>query len=242
MTSALGRATSWPGVAPPASLQGQGLKSLLCRGEAAAAGKGSVLPRTPGWVEKGGSVAFRNDVVKGMGTVVFVLFPSGLLGAGARMAVPPWSPTRNVAGSPRECPRAPRTRGGSRGFAQGSSRTSVGARIPLPAREQEGQREPSPLRALPPAPSPRRPGPTGRPPVAVGRADGTAEAREGCLFLTSGLPRCSPPRATGCPGLGAATQECPARTCGGAPVQKWEVRWGGLSLALHLKRTEDPSP
>lgn len=77
-----------------------------------------------------------------------------------------------------------------------------------------------------------------------GRADGTAEAREGCLFLTSGLPRCSPPSATGCPGLGAATQECPARTCGGAPVQKWEVGWGGFPSLCILKglRTLPRSP
>lgn len=80
------------------------------------------------------------------------------------MAVPPESLTRNVVGSPRQRPGAPGTRGGSRGVTQGSPRTSVRARTALPAREQEGQRDTSPEQTPPPAPSPRRPGPTGRPP------------------------------------------------------------------------------
>lgn len=50
MTSDLGRDTSCPGVVPPAFLQGQGLKSLLCQRRGSRGRKR--LPRRPGWVEK----------------------------------------------------------------------------------------------------------------------------------------------------------------------------------------------
>ncbi|XP_064491948.1 MAPK-interacting and spindle-stabilizing protein-like [Pseudopipra pipra] len=76
---------------------------------------------------------------------------------------------------------------GSRGVGEESSCTSVGARTPLPAREQGGQRElPIPARALPPAPSPWRP-------------DGAAWAPEGCPFPAPGLPRSSAPAAGAVP-------------------------------------------
>lgn len=197
-----------------------------CAREAAAAGKGSGLPRRPGCVEKGGWVAFRNDVVRGMGTVVFVLFQPGLralclLGAGAGFHQGP------RLGMLREAPGSAPGLWGHAGAAATWYKAPPARRYepepPCLAREQEGQRQP-------------RPG--GAPPAALGGAHGTAGAR----VLSPGKP--GTPGGTGCPDPGAAAQECCAHTCRGAPVQKWEVWWGDFPSLCILKglRTLPRSP
>lgn len=133
---------------------------------------------------------------------------SGLDGGSTRV------PNSECCGKRPERPGAPGARGGSRGVAQGSSRSSVRAGTPLSAREQRGQREPSPVPAPPPAPSPRRPGPT----VAVAGPKGR-RGLGGCLLPTPGLPA-----ARAVPGLGAPPGSALLVR---APVQKWEVGGGG---------------
>lgn len=104
----------------------------------------------------------------------------------------------------RKPPGAPRGSRDMRGQPQGSSGTSEGARTPLPVREQEGPREPSPLRA---------------PPLRLLRAGLARRGSRRWLWPGHGGWTAAA-RGLSLPHTGTADG---TGKCGGAPVQKWEV-------------------
>lgn len=240
MTSALGRATSWPGVAPPASLQGQGLKSLLCRRQAAAAGKRLRAPTRLGGKGRFGCLQKRRRERKGNSCfrALPVWPPRGWSEDGGSTMVP----NSECCGKP---PGVPRSSEDTRGQPRRRSRLLPyvrGSQDPPACTGAGGTAGAQPPAGASTSAFPAAARPDGAPARGCGPGRWDSGGSGGLSLPLLGTASLL---AAERHGLSRPRRRHPGVPCSyvrGCPGAKVGGGVGGLSLALHLKRTEDPSP